>query len=266
MLADTDDGPGPSNGTSRIVSNGGRASQRTPSNGTFKNGSDGLNGSLQNGKAPAKPPQPLMYMGHDGGEMTRLLIQALSDMGYQDAAESVSKDSGIELESPTVAAFRQAVLEGSWGRAEALLDGAVLVGEDQRKGNGLVLSSTADRNNMKFWLKQQKYLELLEQQESARALVVLRTELAPLCQEKILHTLASLLMCQSPNDLRLKAKWDGANGQSRHELLSELSSTSRRYHLGLPLLLTIHRKCVGISHASRASPCRPAPAGKGTSN
>jgi hypothetical protein len=159
--------------------------------------------------------------------MTRLLIQALSDLGYQEAAENVSKDSGIELESPTVAAFRSAVLDGSWTRAEALLDGAVSAGEDQRKGNGLVLSSTADRDNMKFWLKQQKYLELLEQQESARALVVLRTELAPLCQEKILHTLASLLMCQSPDDLRLKAKWDGANGESRHELLSELSSMSK---------------------------------------
>ena len=226
MLADNNDGPGPSNGTSRVVANGARVSQRTSSNGVFRNGSDGLNGSSENGKAPAKAPQPSTYVGHDRGEMTRLLIQALSDMGYQEAAESVSKDSGIELESPTVAAFRQAVLEGSWGRAEALLDGAVPAGEDQGKGNGLVLSSTADRNNMKFWLKQQKYLELLEQQASARALGVLRTELAPLCQEKILHTLASLLMCQSPDDLRLKAKWDGANGQSRHELLSELSSKS----------------------------------------
>lgn len=228
MLADINDGPGPSNGTPRIVSNGTRVTQRTSANDTFKNGSDGLNGSTQNGKAPARPHQPSTYMGHDRGEMTRLLIQALSDMGYQDAAESVSKDSGIELESPTVAAFRQAVLEGSWARAEALLDGGVLSGEDHRKGNGLVLSSTADRDDMKFWLKQQKYLELLEQQESARALVVLRTELAPLCPEKTLHTLASLLMCQSPDDLKLKAKWDGTSGGSRHELLSELSSMSNR--------------------------------------
>jgi hypothetical protein len=33
----------------------------------------------------------------------------------------------------------------------------------------------------------------------------------------------SLLMC-SPEDLKIKANWDGANGQSRHILLSELSS------------------------------------------
>lgn len=226
MLSDIHDGPGSSNGTSGVVANGTIVPQRISSNGTSRNGSDGLNGSSQNGKEPARPPQPATYFGHDRGEMTRLLIQALTDMGYQEAAQSVSKDSGVELESPTVAAFRTAVLEGYWTRAESLLDGALLAGEDQRKGNGLVLSFTAERNNMKFWLKQQKYLELLEQQESGRALIVLRTELAPLCQEKVLHTLASLLMCQSPDDLRLKARWDGANGQSRHDLLSQLSRSS----------------------------------------
>jgi hypothetical protein len=209
--------------------------------------------------------------------MTRLLMQALSDMGYQEAAESVSKDSGIELEHPTVAAFRAAVLDGGWHRAEALLDGAVLAGEDQRKGNGLILSSAAEpeRKRMKFLLKQQKYLELLEQQESARALLVLRNELAPLCEEKPLHTLASLLMCQSPDDLRVKAKWDGAGGQSRQELLSELSSKSK--HLSQdqrgPLVdramianLAFHRKCIAISYASRASSSCLAPAGEGTSD
>ncbi|KAB5550961.1 WD domain-containing protein [Coniochaeta sp. 2T2.1] len=216
------DGQGTTNGATRVVTNGTRVSQHTSANGVSKNNSEGLNGSSQNGKAPARmPPGP--YVGHDRGEMTRLLIQALSDMGYKDAAESVSKDSGIELESETVAAFRQAVLGGSWSRAEALLDGAVLSDEDQRKGNGLVLSTTADMDKMKFRLKQQKYLELLEQQDSARGLQVLRTELAPLCRDKTLHKLASLLMCQSPDDLKLKAEWDGAKGNSRNVLLSELS-------------------------------------------
>ena len=34
----------------------------------------------------------------------------------------------------------------------------------------------------------------------------------------------SLLMCQSTEDLKNKAEWDGAEGHSRHHLLSELSS------------------------------------------
>jgi WD repeat-containing protein 26 len=33
-------------------------------------------------------------------------------------------------------------------------------------------------------------------------------------------------MCQSSEDLKAKAEWDGAHGQSRQQLLSELSSTS----------------------------------------
>jgi len=31
-------------------------------------------------------------------------------------------------------------------------------------------------------------------------------------------------MCQSTEDLKNKAEWDGAEGHSRHHLLSELSS------------------------------------------
>jgi hypothetical protein len=34
----------------------------------------------------------------------------------------------------------------------------------------------------------------------------------------------SLMMCQSADDLRLQAHWDGARGESRTQLLSELSS------------------------------------------
>lgn len=34
-------------------------------------------------------------------------------------------------------------------------------------------------------------------------------------------------MSQSIDDLKAKADWDGAEGSSRHELLSELSSESR---------------------------------------
>lgn len=43
---------------------------------------------------------------------------------------------------------------------------------------------------------------------------------------KFLADLSSLLMCQSTEDLKVKAEWDGAEGESRHHLLSELSSES----------------------------------------
>ncbi|KAM0346040.1 hypothetical protein ACHAPU_005801 [Fusarium lateritium] len=162
------------------------------------------------------------YFGHDREEVTRLLIQALSDMGYRTAADNVSYESGYELESPTVASFRSAVQSGSWLTAEELLAGASY--EAGNQGNGLVLAPGTDRNAMKFWLRQQKFLELLEQRDTSRALIVLRGELTPLSHDTgKLHFLSSLLMCRSVEDLMTKAEWDGARGQSRKQLLSELS-------------------------------------------
>lgn len=38
--------------------------------------------------------------------------------------------------------------------------------------------------------------------------------------------LYSLIVCQSADDLKSQARWDGALGSSRHILLEELSSAS----------------------------------------
>lgn len=40
----------------------------------------------------------------------------------------------------------------------------------------------------------------------------------------ILADIHSLIVCQSPDDLKAQAHWDGAHGQSRRVLLQELSS------------------------------------------
>ncbi|KAF4841146.1 WD repeat-containing protein [Colletotrichum siamense] len=213
-----------SNGAPRAYSNGassGAQLSASATNGTRK--AAAMNGSSRSDKeTPSRPPTT--YYGHDREEVTRILIQALSDMGYHGAAESVSKDSGYELESPTVAAFRNAVINGEWGQAEELLFGALMSDDRGQQGNGLVLAPGSDRNVMRFWLRQQKFLELLEQRDTSKALMVLRTELTPLYQDtQKLHFLSSLLMCQSTEDLKAKAEWDGAHGQSRKVLLSELS-------------------------------------------
>lgn len=187
--------------------------------GTAVNGSSGRDG---NGRHDIQRPQT--YFGHDREEVTRLLIQALSDMGYQTASENVIQESGFELESPTVAGFRSAVLNGSWPVAEQLLTGASYETQEEQ-GNGLVLAPSSDRNAMRFWIRQQKFLELLENRDTTRALMVLRGELTPLFHDTSkLHFLSSLLMCRTTDDLKAKADWDGANGQSRRRLLSELSS------------------------------------------
>ncbi|KAJ0114956.1 WD domain-containing protein [Diaporthe amygdali] len=226
MSADGD-GEASSNGTTRAVTTEPRAPQRSfaaPStNGTHKAASSSVNGSsVQNGKAAARGP-PLDYIGHDREEVTRLMIQALSEMGYQSAAENLSRESGYELESPTVAAFRSAVLNGKWTEAEQLLFGAATAGDGaSRAGNGLVLAEGVDRDDMRFRIRQQKFLELLEQGDYRPALTVLRNELTPLNRNGA-ESLSPLIMCRTPDDVKAKAAWDGAQGESRHTLLSQLS-------------------------------------------
>lgn len=219
MLADSDRSMG-ANGTSRPYANG-KANQRSSASSTA-NGTHKAPGVI-NGSSKTRPPGN--YFGHNREEVTRILIQALSDMGYHSAAQSVSQESGFELESPMVAAFRNAILEGNWEEAERLLSGASVASERAgENGNGLILGNGADRHMMRFWIRQQKFLELLEEKNTGQALMVLRNELTPLYQDTHkLHFLSSLLMCQKTEDLKKKAEWDGAYGESRHILLSQLS-------------------------------------------
>ncbi|KAH0562255.1 hypothetical protein GP486_003051, partial [Trichoglossum hirsutum] len=186
--------------------------------------------SLSTHLRPSRPD----YFGHDREEVARILIQSLIDLGYHDAAGALSQESGYQLESPSVAAFRSAVLRGQWADAEELLFGET---PNDRGGvnirnlksgteSGLVLAEGANANEMLFLMRQQKFLEFLEERDLGRALGVLRTELTPLNQDVAkLHALSSLLMCHSAEDLKVQANWDGAAGHSRRVVLSELSKS-----------------------------------------
>ncbi|KAL8770450.1 MAG: hypothetical protein Q9209_003876 [Squamulea sp. 1 TL-2023] len=221
-----------SNG-SQNVSNGSKqpAPHAQPSsNGT--NGHTTTNGSLpqKNGVHPltARPtPQP--FYGHDREEVTRLIIQGLDDLGYHGAASTLSRESGYEVESPAVALFRHAVLQGEWSEAEMLLFGS----EPPDEGGGVRIHNGVhqglkfldgvDQNHLRFQLRTQKYLELLESKDLGRALIVLRQELTPLKQERSQLQHLSSLLVNTPDGLKKEAKWDGATGQSRQILLQELS-------------------------------------------
>ncbi len=169
------------------------------------------------------------------------------DLGYTGAAASLSRESGFELESPAVAAFRNAILEGQWTEAEGILlgshpsDGGGGSSDHAYPAEGLVLAEGADRNEMLFWMRQQKFLELLEQRDLGSALRVLRQELTPLhhdinrlhflsrsdylriAQPVLPLTLHSLLMSPA-EDLRREPGWEGDIQESRRNLLAELSS------------------------------------------
>ena len=117
--------------------------------------------------------------------MTRILIQSLHELGYTSSAERLSSESGFELETSGVATFRSAVLGGRWVEAERILiqsfrNAGSQPDQDPPPEETLVLAADADRNAMLFHLRQQKFLELLEERDLAAALGVLRQELTPL--------------------------------------------------------------------------------------
>ena len=84
-----------------------------------------------------------------------------------------------------MAEFRDAVMQGSWVLAESLLfDGSLSEKSGVEHGTeltsrGLGLAGHAQPDFMRFWLREQKFLELLEARETHQALRVLRTELTP---------------------------------------------------------------------------------------
>ncbi|KAK6352499.1 hypothetical protein TWF730_009323 [Orbilia blumenaviensis] len=168
--------------------------------------SNGKGGKMVNTNGTARD-----YFGHDREEVTRLIIQSLYDLGYHDSASRLEQESNYPLESEEATLFRSAVENGEWARVEQLLD-------------ILELHEAADKNGLLFQLRQQKFLELLESKQLGRALQVLRTELTPLDHDiDQLHFLSSLMML-SPEDLKERACWDGAKGNSRKDLLDQLSS------------------------------------------
>ncbi|PGH07060.1 hypothetical protein AJ80_08073 [Polytolypa hystricis UAMH7299] len=219
------------------------------------NGQSQANGSVKSFTASQS------YFGHDREEVTRILIQSLNDMGYNAAATSLSRESGYDLESPAVAAFRSSVLDGQWSEAERILlgsfypdggggrkDGGMQGAEDTHPSQreGLVLAETADKNEMLFCLRQQKFLELLEQRDLGSALMVLRQELTPLNHDiGQLHALSSLLMCP-PDQLQTQAGWSGSIRESREKLLSELSKS-----ISPAVMIPEHRLAALLDHVKQ---------------
>ncbi|KAL9046650.1 MAG: hypothetical protein Q9214_000567, partial [Letrouitia sp. 1 TL-2023] len=252
----------PDNSSSNGTHHSSNGSQISPlhkapfSNGT--NGTNGTNGhSTVNGSSPSQSngfsphisrTQAPTFFGHDREEVTRLLIQGLGDLGYHGAAERLSQESGYEVESPAVAAFRHAVLQGEWSEAEHLLFGSEpLDGGGGVSHYGLKFKEDADLDHLRFRLREQKYLELLEMKDLGSALMVLRQELTPLNQDKEkLHSLSSLIV-SSPEELKRNLKWDGAMGRSRSNLLHELSRS-----ISASVMIPEHRLAVLLDQIKHA--------------
>ncbi|KAJ5795277.1 hypothetical protein N7457_001876, partial [Penicillium paradoxum] len=238
------DGISAENGFSEALNGAPASTRKIASNGqTSTNGNSHTNGSV---------PQSSTYYGHNREEVTRILIQSLYELGYNESASLLSAESGYELETPGVATFRSAVLDGRWTEAERILIQSFRnAGAQQgdRKSSPevtLVLAEEADRNEMLFYLRQQKFLELLETRDLAAALGVLRQELTPLNFDvERLHALSSLLMCPTES-LHAQAGWDGPVASSRERLLGELSKS-----ISPSVMIPQHRLAVLLDHVKQ---------------
>lgn len=146
-------------------------------------------------------------------ELVRLMLQSLTDLGYSEAASALENESGISLESENVIAFRSSIMEGQWQLAESLLHKIPFLSSSPQTVLPKVL----------FLIRQQKFLELLEKNETMQALQVLRSEITPLGQNTDrLHQLTSLVLCSSIEDVMKQAQWDGTQGTSREKLLAQV--------------------------------------------
>ena len=156
----------------------------------YKISTNGVEHVQTNGHTLPKPKQRSQsFYGHDREEVTRLLIQGLEDLGYPEAAERLSEESGYHVESPAVVAFRNAILEGDWLEAESILftdtrqpdGGGVSIRHGDWYGqDGLQLIERMDPHHLRFLIREQKYVELLRGNRRGEALAVLQSELQPL--------------------------------------------------------------------------------------
>ena len=88
-------------------------------------------------------------------------------IGNSDASRTLSDESGFKTESNDVSDFRTAVLSGAWAKAELHL-------------SNIPLQENASLEEALFLIREQKFLESLEDKEFTTALSILRTELSPL--------------------------------------------------------------------------------------
>jgi hypothetical protein len=145
-------------------------------------------------------------------EFVRIITQALSSLGYKQAAMALEEESGVPLQLPLVSDFRHEILAGLWDESITTLHKISQLEEETVK-----LAS--------FLILQQKFLEFLDCGDTSSALKTLRTEISPLgINTHRVHELATFVMCPSREALSERADWKGGSPDSHICLLKELQS------------------------------------------
>ena len=122
------------------------------------------------------------------------------------------QESGCKLDHPAAAKFQSHVMSGEWTEAEADL-------QDLKS----LISSAQSLLDMRFLILEQKFLELLDDEQSKEGLLCLQTELTPLCHKTDrIHKLTMFVMAKNSEEFRRLANFDGKGAGSRRRLMERL--------------------------------------------
>mmetsp|Transcript_1328 Transcript_1328/g.1987 ORF Transcript_1328/g.1987 Transcript_1328/m.1987 type:complete len:573 (-) Transcript_1328:59-1777(-) len=153
-------------------------------------------------------------------DLVRIMIHTLQTLNYNEAAKALEKESELTLYSVDIEQFRSFVLNGQWEEVHHHL-------------HVLKLTEENDQKMVKLLLYTQEFLELLELGKQREAITLLQQKLSKVAKNRqTMQSLTCLLMCMTPEDLRYRAKWEGAGRKTRLELLHNIEN-----HVSPKLLL-----------------------------
>ncbi|ORZ03628.1 WD40-repeat-containing domain protein [Syncephalastrum racemosum] len=139
-------------------------------------------------------------------ELVRIMLQALQDLNYHETARNLQEESGFAVEDKNGDELRKAIELGRWDAAERII----------------LPMCSQNKESVKFLLRREYFLELLESRQVMDALYVLRSDLAPISTNKDeLHLLSSLVLCGSAKELHEQIQWE-SSAHSRAELFEKL--------------------------------------------
>lgn len=119
----------------------------------------------------------------------------------------------VGLDHPVATKFHRHILAGEWDKANSLVDEIATHCKGEK---------TTNSRGMRLLLTEQKYLEIIEDNQPLKALRCLRLEITSLTDDiKYIQHLASLLMCKSNSEVRAKANWSGKGLESRQNLIEK---------------------------------------------
>ncbi|CAM0910875.1 unnamed protein product [Alopecurus aequalis] len=143
-------------------------------------------------------------------EFVRVITKALYTLGYERSGAVLEEESGITLHSPSANLFRKQVLDGNWDNAVVTLNTLGLLDENTVKSAA-------------FLLLEQKFFELLRNDNLLGAIKTLQSEISPLgVNRKRVHEMSSCIISSPQNFLLGFSKLGIECSNSRFKFLEEL--------------------------------------------